>query len=178
MPITIFVSNLERMNMTDSMGDPLWPNVLLAVSRWDTWLKIRTLLEALKITNTSSREDAKMTCSPGILQHVRMHQNGTHKENQKQPGVRKIWLLLIMEITAPSKVSTLEQFSISKRIVSGRYSEEPVDYKKSWLNDESAGLEMTEDQRLTCFSEHVVSETSIQDSFYFALIMQHNWSDA
>ena len=37
---------------------------------------------------------------------------------------------------------------------------------------------MTEDQRLTCFSEHVVSETSIQDSFYFALIMHHNWSDA
>lgn len=46
--------------------------------------------------------------------------------------------------------------------IKARYSKEPVNYKKSWLNDANAGLELTEDPRLTCFSEHVVSETSIQ----------------
>ena len=115
-----------------------------------------------------------MICSTEILQHVRMHQNGTHKENQKPPGVRKIWPLPIMEITAPSKVRTLYHlrlkiFTGSTICILGRYSEEPVDYKKSWLNDASAGLELTEDPRLTCFDEHVVSETSIQEKFFIEL---------
>ena len=36
MPNMIRVSNRKPMNMTVSMGDLLWPNALLDVSRWDT----------------------------------------------------------------------------------------------------------------------------------------------
>ena len=37
-----------------------------------------------------------------------------------------------------------------------------MNYKKAALNDHSGALEITEDPRLTCFSEHVVSETVIK----------------
>ena len=43
-----------------------------------------------------------------------------------------------------------------------RYQEETVNFKRAALNDNNAGLVITEDPRLTCYSEHVVSETAIQ----------------
>ena len=48
-------------------------------------------------------------------------------------------------------------------LILARYQEETVNFKRAALNDNNAGLVITEDPRLTCFSEHVVSETTIKE---------------
>ena len=44
-----------------------------------------------------------------------------------------------------------------------RYHEETVNFKRAALNDDNGGLVITEDPRLTCYSENVVSETAIKE---------------
>ena len=44
-----------------------------------------------------------------------------------------------------------------------RYHEETVNFKRAALNDDNGGLVITEDPRLICYSENVVSETAIQE---------------